>query len=194
MEKTSKWAGAFDFSNGIVKSGSKVSGYANPTLVISPTKDQFTLDSKACSLIGVGVGDKVLLADMCFVNGEVNTDLANRFFITKGYKVDGVEQGAILGKTRSFSYGKVWGAMLNHEAGVNEIRSTELVKAGILIQQGKAYISLKKGTAEVVPCVDEDGAPVMYEFVEGQPQPMFSLTNFGFSAHDPKTQSASTEE
>ena len=193
MEKTSKFAGAIDFSNGIVKSGSKISSYANPTLVINPTKDQFTLDSKACSLLGVDTGSRVVLIDMCFIHGEVNTDMTNRFFITKGYLVNENEQGAVLGKTKSFSYGKVWGAMLKHEAGVNEIRSTELIKDGLLVQQGKSYIALKKGTAEVVPCVDEDGEPIKYEFVAGQPQPMFALTNFGFTKHDPKTQS-STEE
>lgn len=189
MENVSKFANGFNFAGNVVKSGSKVSGFANPTMTVDTTKDKFTLDSKALSLLGLTTGDRVVLIDACFNDdGSVNNDVKNgRFFITRGFTDKaGIIQGAIIGKNKSFSYGVIWGAMQNFEAGINQIRPIELSKKNIIINQDGAWIALQKGICEVQPMTDEDGNPVTYEFEEGNPQPVFALRNIEFVDHTPR--------
>ena len=201
MEQKSKFDSAFSFKNSVVKSGSKVSGFANPTFSVDTTKDKFTLDSKACALMSLVEGSKVVLIDR-------NTDDVNdRFFITPGFKVGDEICGAKLSKNNSFSYSRIWSAMLVGKQNVTEAKPTELVKMGLVeLREGvkevdvkdeegnvigtksvntTTYIALKKMFFEVEQVIGENGE-TEFEVAENVFQPVYRLTNMISKKHDPK--------
>jgi hypothetical protein len=201
MEQKSKFDSAFSFKNSVVKSGSKVSGFANPTFSVDTTKDKFTLDSKAMAMMSLVEGSKVVLID------QNTDDVNNRFFITPGFKVGNEICGAKLGKNSSFSYSKVWSAMLIGKQGVTEAKPTDLVKLGLAeLREGSkivdvkdedgnvtgqkevsttTYIALKKMFFEVEQVIGENGE-TEFEVADGISQPVYRLTNVISKKHDPK--------
>lgn len=201
MEQKSKFDAAFSFKTSVVKAGSKVSGFATPTFSVDTTKDKFTLDSKAMSLMGVIQGSKVVLMD-------TNTaDVNNRFYITTGFAVGNEICGAKIGTNNSFSYSKIWSAMLIGEQGITEAKPIDLVKKGLVeLREGTkevevkdadgnvtgtktvntaAYIALKKMYFEVEQVIGENGE-TDFEVADGVFQPVFKLTNVTEKAHNPK--------
>lgn len=198
MENKSKFDSAFSFAKNVVIPGSKVSGFAVPTFSVDTTKDKFTLDSKAMSLLTLVEGSKVVIIDM---NKE---DIDNRFYLTAGYNVGDEVIGAKVGANNSFSYSKVWSAMLVGKKDVTECKPIELVKMGLAeLRQGEkdekdadgnptgrklpttAYIATKKMYFEVKQLIGENGE-TEFEVADGVSQPVYQLTNMIDKSHTPK--------
>ncbi len=201
MSKPGKFVNALSFVGKTVQSGSKLTGFMNPTISVNSTKDQFTLDQKAMDLLGVQENDYVVLIDNH--KGEFDPE-APRFYMTKGYMKDGGQKGAKIGKNKSFSYSVIWGAMLANEDGKTQISIAELEANELVIQRetkkgGISTIGLKKilynlevianeeGQAVEVPIdVDSEGNDIMGI--------VYSLVSRVEQDHDPKAVAGEADE
>lgn len=173
-----------------VKSGSKVTGAVGCRMVVQSTKDKFLLSKAAAALLGVTTGSTIVLLDKN-LGGVATEDNNDRYFITKGYEnAKGVMQGAKLGAHLDFSYSSIWGAIINNDPAVTEIKPEDLIKSGKAVKLAKSgnVISLKKVEMDVKPYAEEDGDETVTEFeIEpGVIQPIFLLTNLNFIDHDTK--------
>lgn len=162
MSKTGKFVNALSFVGKTVNSGSKLTGFMNPTISVNSTKDQFTLDQKAMDLLGVAENDYVVLID----NHKGQFDPEDpRFYLTKGYIKDGEQKGAKIGKNKSFSYSVIWGAMLANKDGETQISVAELEATGLVMQRETkkgaiSTIGLKKVMYNLEAIADEEGNAV----------------------------------
>jgi hypothetical protein len=172
----------FNFKNAVVKSGSKLVDESKAILSLASTYNSFGLNKKAMALLGVGVGEKVVLFD---VKDEA-TDQNSRFFICKGFEVNGKEMGATITKGQSFSYSIVYGAMLAQDANEIALTPQQLIDRGLLYEKDSAstsqYVSTKTAECELVAV--NDGQPV--EVADGVEEVVYMITNFNFSDHTKK--------
>ena len=177
-----------DFRKGLVKSGSKNTGGADPILKVNSTYNTFTLNPKALSLLGVAKGDFVVLYDMWDKGADDHYN--NRFYISKGFEWNGVQQGAKIGDNGNFSYNKVWGAFMAEDLEIDEITGDQLVARElaipreIVLKNGgvqKGYIALKKATGTL-----EQVGETTVEVVDGVEVELFAVTKIQFVEHDPK--------
>ena len=194
MDVNSSFSG-LNFRQNMIKSGSKISGGADPIIKVNSTYNSFTLSEKALALLGIMEGDYVQLYDMAGVEGVV--DESNRYYISAGFKYNGVQQGAKIGKHGNFTFNKAWGAMILGDINVKEITGDQLVARDLAIlremelkpkegqEKGtiqKGYIAKKKGIATLVPYAEG----VAVEVADGISVPMFLLSDLKFQEHDPQ--------
>lgn len=188
------------FRQGMLKSGSKVSGGADPILSVNSTYNTFGLSEKALKLLGVGQGDYVVLYDMAGQEGV--TDHANdRFYISAGFLWNKVQQGAKLGNGGNFSFNIAWGAMVTEDMEITQITGDQLVARNMAILREvtlkngntqKGYIALKKGAATLVPYNVVDGKHEPVEVVDGVEVLLFSVTDLKFVEHTPQIEGEET--
>lgn len=179
----------FNFAGNVVKSGSKVTASANPTMTSDTTKDKFTLDNQARRLLKLEADDRVCLIDM----GGNGTATEDRYFITKGFELNGDVQGAKVAENGAFSYGQIWSAMLLNDVDKMQATSNDLVKLGLAEfrkseKNGKTTIIAKKKGFFELHSIGINTVSV------GIDQEVFALKNITFKDHTPKVMGASVEE
>lgn len=190
------------FRQGMIKSGAKVSGGADPVVKIASTHNNFILAPKAMSLVGVAEGDYVVVYDLAGIDPSINDHYNNRFYLSRGFVRNGVQQGAKIGKNGQFSFNVAWGAMMAEDMGIKEITGDQLVDRNMAILREmelknggiqKSYIALKKGVGTLVPYgLNEEGIHEPTEIVEATKDspaiavPMFVISKIQFSEHTPK--------
>lgn len=200
MAKKSKFSGALSFIGKGIKSGMKVSGFANPTLSVDTVKDHFSLDQKAFDLMGITEGMNVVLID----NHKGEFDPTDpRFYLTVGYEKNGQMEGAKIGKNKSFSYAVIWANMMKNEDGATQVPIAELIQDGMAIsretEKGReSVLSLKKVFYNLEPVgLDDEGnhieVPVDQD-AEGNEilAKVYALVGRVEEAHDPKAPASKT--
>jgi hypothetical protein len=195
MENVSRFT---SFTGKTVASGSKVSGSAFPTLMITSTKDKFVLNNKALALMAIATGSYVVLIDMN--RGEVTTTDPNaRFFITKGWeKPNGAFEGAKIGAGGSFSYAGVYSAMQMNKPDITEATIKDMVDADLgITREGKDsgkenFIATQKVSYKVERVTnvikDEEGNEVTvseFEVAPGVVQQVYALVERTEIEHNP---------
>jgi len=179
--------GRFNFSAAAVKSGTRSTGSANPTIQVPSTKDKFILNNKAMRALQVSVGDRVQLIDLM----EQTDDMTQRFAIARGGKnARGIEVGAIIGKGGAFSYAGIWSAILMSSIGINvtEASNEDLVRNELVEARGNTVIGLTKAEFELdaVTQINEDGEEMTEFDVNGITTPIYMFTNPIWKEHTPK--------
>jgi hypothetical protein len=192
---------SFAFLGKIAPAGRKVQGSNRPELTATSTKDKFVFNEKACLMLGIGEGSKVVMIDQnLHIPAGTGERLSQneRFFVAVA--PEGFDQCALISATKAFSYSGVWSAMLMNDPEITEASTADLVRAGLGIlrgEKGKNYVGTKKVCMEVVKYTetDEDGNVVEdFELIEGYPKvKLYGLKNAELRDHTPKSE-ASTEE
>ena len=188
------------FRQGMLKSGGKVTGGADPVIRVASTYNNFIASPKAQSLLAVAKGDFVVIYDMAGLGAQDHYN--DRFYISKGFVHNGVQNGAKLGDNGQFSFNVGWGAIMAEDMNIKEITGDQLVARNLAILREmtlangntqKGYIAFKKATATLVPYnVDEDGVHQPTEVVEaGKDTPavnvlLYRLSGLTFATHTPK--------
>ena len=181
----SKFTGAVKaFSEGIVKSGAKVTSSSRPEIVLSSTYNKFIINDRARRILNVDLGDKLVFIDL--MDGAA--DMEDRFYITVGFSIGDEEFGAKIANGYGFNYSKVYGAILNGELDVAELSKDDLIRKGLLREMESGNIvATKKIAMELVPYMegkevtvakDEDGNDIM--------QAVYALKSFSVKVHKPK--------
>jgi hypothetical protein len=192
-----------------VTPGVKTFQSSKPELITDLGVNKFTINAKVAQMMGLAAGDYIYMIDA----GVDATDMNDRFYICKGFMANGKMQGAKLATTSkeakenvrlSFSYSRVWGAMLNNELEVSELTPTDMLKKGLVQEYvteadaaGKheggnlARRALKRLYYEVEPVTDEEGNAVetaVFQDNDGNviEVPVFILTKGFFKDVDEK--------
>lgn len=161
----------FSFSGAFSPSGVKNNTSARPELIALSSKDKFNLNGKAMGNIAVVPGDKIAIFDMRRKN---KVDIQERFFITKGFTVEGEElKGLVtIGKGGNFSHSGIYGAIMSMDSDVVACSVQDLVRwdRGFINDKGR-FVANQKIHMEVKSIGDHEVAP-------GIVQEVFALTNF----------------
>lgn len=202
MAKTREEAPRFSmaFLGKIAPAGRKVQGSSRPELTATSTKDKFTLNSKACILMDVKPGSRIIMLDQNLGENKVAQD--ERFLLAvlpEEYK--DLVLNATVGKTNAFSYSGVWSAMIMNNPELTEASVPDLVRAGMGILRGKNkknYVGTKNVVGELSQLIlqDEDGNDVTrFQLpVDGLPPlALYKVINLEVRDHEPKSE-GSTEE
>lgn len=171
-----------NFKSAFVKSGTKVKNESEPILTLTPSHNGFRLNNLAMKTLGITQKDRVVM----FSDFDPNElkDQTERYYIAKGFELDGVEQGAKVGVQNAFTYSDIWGSMLANDNNLQSVDDQGLIDRGLMIANAKGTkIAVKSLTAELVPY--QNGEPV--EVMEGVELPLYQLTNFKFKDHTPKS-------
>ena len=167
-----------NFKSAFVKSGTKTVSEAAPQLVLLSTYNGFKLNNLAVNLLGITPGkDRVVMFDN--FDADESTPIEERFLIARAdfTDEDGIEQGALVSKLKTFNYSQVYSAMLLGNPEVQSCSVADLQNAGKM--DGK--IALSTITMELVPYQD---TPV--EIAEGVERMVYKLVNWNEKAHTPK--------
>jgi hypothetical protein len=178
----------FNFKNAMVKSGSKTVDESYAQLELTSTFNVFKLNQTALAMMGIASGDRVVMFD----TGMQSSGDDDRFFITAGFEDEnGVEQGAkITGANRTFSYNKIYGAILKGDKNVISITPDTLIEEGLLYpkadNKSSQYVSTKTMVSKLV--AHNDGEEV--QITDTVFQKVFALTQMRFEDHTKREVSA----
>lgn len=186
MATENKFNNGFSLVGKVCKA-KKVTESDAAVLTLEPVKDKFSLSSKAIELLGIVqekqldkdgksfmTGGEVALIDAGVKLIAVETedgivlepnDKGYRYFVTKGYEIDGELVGRKIGKNEGFSYTGVWGSMLLSARGIemSSPKIADLLAAGVLVEhptKKTKTVSTVKGLAYISELKLEDGTVV----------------------------------
>lgn len=174
---------------GKVQKSAKLVESSVPQLTISPTKDKFSLNNAAMSLMGLTPEEsRVMIIDMNLpVPGEpldVNslaTAFEDRFFVAANLDEHPVKKGLVDSKG-NFTYAVAWGAMMLNQPQITTIKHEELESRGLVTRtKSGSFVSNKKIICDIerLEVEGEDGeVQNMFQLSEiSDPQPVFKFTN-----------------
>lgn len=226
------------FAQTVVKSGKRVTTSSEAQVVALSGYNMFSTNEPLRTLLGIDKGgefDRVVMYDFALkatakdvadglaanVGDVYGCDNNNeRFFISKGYKIDKKAKGAKVTQNQTFTYSPIWGTILNDKLDVKELNIRDLVERGILkeftAKRGKtAHVGLKKAFMDVVPVYVDDngnatfentGNPFMIDasFVGGKVMtdfndeectvPIYCLTNIKIEDYEPQVEDFAVAE
>lgn len=201
VEETPRFSNAF--IGRVAVAGRKVQGSSRPELIATSTKDKFSLNAKACQMLGVAEGSKVVMIDQNLPYKDADGNVVRnvfpqdkRFYIAVAPEnYTGVT--ATISKQKAFSYSGIWSAILMNDPEICEASVADLVRAKLGILRGednKNYVGVKKVHMALTQYTEtlEDGAtaeyfPLSNEMAEaGEGVKIYSLSSFEFREHTPK--------
>lgn len=159
---------------------------AHPEISTSSTPGLLVLNAAARKLIGVGIGERVLIIDMK-ENSESNE---NRFYITKGFKYNEKSFGMKISPSGSFMDSRFYHHFLLNDFEVAESSKAELLTKGLLKKRikkngGEALAPAIKVLAEIKQYTEqtaEGNIVASFAIAPNMPeQAIFSITNIQIS-------------
>lgn len=173
-----------NFKSAKVQSGKKATNEANAQLSLSSSYGGFKLNSRAMAELGVEVEDYVVMFDGFDPNAPV--EQTERYFICAGGFLNDNDkpEGSIIGKTRGFSYGYIYGSMLLQDKTVESVGVDGLIKAGKMVETDSgSKVATQIINWELVPY---NGGELV-EVAEGVERKVFALVNPSIKEHTPRT-------
>jgi hypothetical protein len=202
----SKFTGSVDLINKVVDV-KKVTVSTTAQILLTPTKDKFTLNDKAMELLDLKIGDKIDILDLnkgVTEPSELETDDNNRFLIAKNIYDVSSKKGKI-GDHNSFSYVGAYSAILAGVPNKTALTVKELIGLGVTVERvttgkdGKShtsYIATKKVACDIVLV----GESIISKDENADTQPIYGLTNLVRTTYTPqeikdvKAESTTNEE
>jgi len=184
------------FLGKVAPAGRKIQGSNRPEIIATSTKDKFVLNDKACMLMGVEEGSKIVMIDqnLYIKNADEKLSQDKRFFLAVAPE-DYSGNTATVGKQKAFSYSGVWSAILMNDPQITEASAHDLIDAGLGLlrgEKGKNYVGLKKVAMKLAQYTetDEDGNVIEHFPLEegGTAVNIYTLADAQFRDHTPKSE------
>jgi hypothetical protein len=149
-----------------------------PALATTKITGRLILNRLALQLMGLKHGDRVHFIDL---GAEANVD-EDRFFITRGFELDGAWIGCFLQKEGTWYHSVAYNTLLTHGEFVF-YDNLKMISDGYFKRHGtEKFHALKKVSMNLERYIEksDDGATIeLFSPAQGvAPQPFFKLTNW----------------